>query len=260
MFRAPAEAYDRFVGRYGPSLAVALLDAADVRHGQRAVDVGCGTGALTAALAERLGAASVAGVDPSEPFVEASRGKVPGARIVVGTAESLPFADHEFDAALAQLVVNFLDDPGQGVAEMMRVTRPEGVVAACVWDYAGEMTMLRNFWEAAEALDPEGAGPLVEGYAMAFSQPETLGDLWRGAGLDRVVVDALVAEASYGDFDDLWAPFLSGVGPAGAYTATLGDEQQATLAGEFRRRLGDPAGPFTLSARAWCAVGRVAER
>ena len=135
MFQRPAEVYDRFIGRYSPGLALAMREAAAVRPGQRALDVGCGSGALTAALADVLGAENVAAVDPSEPFVEASRARVPGARIEVGSAESLPFADGEFDATLSQLVVNFLPDPEQGLHEMSRVTRPGGVVAGCVWDY-----------------------------------------------------------------------------------------------------------------------------
>ena len=256
MFRGPAEIYDRFVGRYSPHLARAMRDAAAVRPGQRALDVGCGSGALVAALAEVLGAENVAGVDPSEPFVEATRAKVPRARIVVGPAESLPFADGEFDATLSQLVVNFLADPEQGIAEMSRVTRPGGVVAGCVWDYAGEMTMLRTFWDAAAALDPEGATPLMEAHTMRFSRPEELGELWRNAGLEAVDLSPLVVEASYADFEDLWAPFPTGVGPAGAYAASLDDQPRAALHDEYARRLGEPAGPFTLTARAWCAVGR----
>ena len=256
MFRGPAEIYDRFVGRYSPHLARAMCDAAEVRPGQRALDVGCGSGALVAALAEVLGAESVAGADPSEPFVEATRAKVPGARIVVGQAESLPFAAGEFDATLSQLVVNFLDDPEQGLSEMSRVTRSGGVVAGCVWDYAGEMTMLRAFWDAAAALDPEGATPQMEAHTMRFARPEELGELWQNAGLEEVDVSPLVVEASYDDFEDLWAPFPTGVGPAGAYAASLDAEAQAALRDEYARLLGRPDGPFTLSARAWCAVGR----
>ncbi|HZB85180.1 MAG TPA: methyltransferase domain-containing protein, partial [Gaiellaceae bacterium] len=138
MFRGPADVYDRFVGRYSPALAQAMCEAAGVRPGQRALDVGCGSGALVAALADVLGPESVAGIDPSEPFVEATRTRVPEARIVVGPAESLPFADGEYDATLSQLVVNFLTDPEQGLREMTRVTRQGGVVAGCVWDYGGE--------------------------------------------------------------------------------------------------------------------------
>jgi ubiquinone/menaquinone biosynthesis C-methylase UbiE len=257
MFRGPADVYDRFVGRYSPALARAVCDAAGVRPGQRALDVGCGSGALVAALAEVLGPENVTGIDPSEPFVEATRAKVPGAQILVGSAESLPFADREFDGTLSQLVVNFLTDPKLGLREMARVTRTDGVVAGCVWDYGGEMTMLRAFWDAAAALDPERAEPLMESHTMRFANPEELGALWRSSGLADVDVAPIVAEASYGDFDDLWAPFPTGVGPAGSYTASLGEEARAELRDEFARRLGRPAGPFTLSGRAWLALGRV---
>jgi ubiquinone/menaquinone biosynthesis C-methylase UbiE len=255
MFRGPAEVYDRFVGRYSPRLARAMCEAAAVRPGQRALDVGCGSGALVTALAAVVGAENVAAVDPSEPFVKAARARVPKARILVGPAESLPFADGEFDATLSQLVVNFLADPEQGLGEMSRVTRPGGVVAGCVWDYGGGMTMLRVFWEAASALDPDGAAPVMESHTMRFSRPEELSALWASAELEDVEVAPIVAEASYDDFDDLWAPFPTGVGPAGAYAASLEGADQVALRDEFYRRLGEPSAPFTLSARAWCAVG-----
>jgi SAM-dependent methyltransferase len=257
MFMGPAEVYDRFVGRYSPALARAMCGAARVQPGQCAVDVGCGSGALVAELAARLGADHVVGLDPSEPFVEAARARVPGARIVVASAESLPLADGEFDATLSQLVVNFLADPEQGLREMSRVTRAGGVVAGCVWDYGGGMTMLRTFWEAAVALDPEGAEPLIEAHTMRFAHPDELAALWSGAGLHQVEVTPLDVEASYDDFDDLWAPFPTGVGPAGSYAASLDDYAQTALRNEFARRLGRPEGAFTLSARAWCAVGNV---
>jgi ubiquinone/menaquinone biosynthesis C-methylase UbiE len=257
MFRGPAEIYDRFVGRYSPGLALAMCEAAGVREGQRALDVGCGSGALVAELAEIVGAESVAGIDPSELFVEATRARVPGACILVGSAESIPFADREFDATLSQLVVNFLTDPDQGLREMSRVTRSGGAVAGCVWDYGEGMTMLRTFWEAAAALDPERATPRMESHTMRFSRPEELGGLWESTGLTEVDVSPIVVDASYDDFDDLWAPFPTGVGPAGAYAASLDDEARGALRNEFASRLGDPHGPFRLSARAWCAVGRV---
>jgi ubiquinone/menaquinone biosynthesis C-methylase UbiE len=257
-FRGPAEVYDRFVGRYSPQLARGMCEAAGVHPGQRALDVGCGSGALVEALAEVLGAENAAGIDPSEPFAQAARRRVPGARVLVGSAESLPFEDGEFDATLSQLVVNFLADPEQGIREMSRVTRSGGTVAGCVWDYAGGMTMLRTFWQAAAALDPGRATPLMESHTMRFSRSEELGELWRSAGLEDVVVAPIVVAASYADFDDLWAPFPTGVGPAGAYAASLDADAQEALSHEFRHHLGDPDGPFSLSARAWCAVGRVA--
>ncbi len=153
-FRASADAYDRLVGRYGAQLASALIDFASVEPGIRVLDVGCGPGALTAALAGRLGTGNVSAADPSEPFVEACRARLPGVEVVLAAAEALPFAEGTFDGTLSQLVVNFMRDAEAGVREMARVTRPGGVVASCVWDYAGEMTLLRAFWDAAREVDP----------------------------------------------------------------------------------------------------------
>jgi SAM-dependent methyltransferase len=255
MFRGPAEIYDRFVGRYSLALAAELIAAAGVQPEWRVLDVGCGPGALTSSLADLVGPEHVAAAEPSDVFAEACRSRVPGADVRVAAAESLPFEDGSFDATLSQLVVNFLTDAPQGLAEMRRVTRAGGVVAGCVWDYAGEMTMLRTYWDAALALNP---GAVDEATTMRFGQPAELEELWRGAGLEEVEVSPLVVEASYDDFDDLWSPFPTGVGPAGAYAAGLDEEGREALRTEYRRRLGDPSGPFTLSARAWCAVGRVA--
>jgi SAM-dependent methyltransferase len=254
MFEGSANVYDRFIGRYGPALADAMLETAGVAPGQRVLDVGCGTGALAAQAAGVVGALNVAAVDPSESFAEGCRARVPGADVRVAAAESLPFADGAFDAVLAQLVVPFMSDATRGAAEMARVAKPGGVVAACVWDYAGEMQLLRAFWDAAGAVDQESAAK-DEGRLMRYANPDELGALWSEAGLDEVAVSALDVEASYDDFDDLWTPFLAGIGPAGAYTVSLAPDAQARLREELQARLGDPAGPFTLTARAWCARG-----
>ena len=139
---------------------------------------------------------------------------MPGVEVVEAGAEALPLPNDAFDATLSQLVVNFLEDAPRGLAEMRRVTRPGGVVAGCTWDYAGEMTMLRAFWDAARSLDQNAAD---EGVTMRYADPESLGELWRGAGLADVAVSPIVAEAAYDDFDDLWEPFLAGNGPAGAH-------------------------------------------
>jgi SAM-dependent methyltransferase len=254
MFKAPADAYDRFIGRYGPSLADELLAAAGVGPGMRVLDVGCGSGALTGRAARLVGAENVAAVDPSESFAEGARARVPGADVRVAAAESLPFGDGEFDAVLAQLVVNFMDDAPLGVAEMARVASPGGIVAACVWDYAAGMRMLRAFWNSAKATDP--AAP-DEGAFMRYATPHELAALWSDTGLAEVETTALDAEAAYEDFDDLWSPFLAGIGPAGSYTASLDDDRQAALRQRFRAALGDPAGAFTLTARAWAVRGTV---
>ncbi len=256
MFRAPAAAYDRFIGRYGPELARRLSTAAGVRPGDRALDVGCGPGALAHELVAQLGAAQVAAVDPSAPFAEACRARLPGADVRVAAAEALPFADATFDRVLAQLVVNFLADPEAGMLEMARVARPGGTVAAAVWDYAGQMTLLRHFWDAAAALDP-AARARDEGRAMRFGTPAELAALLASAGLEEVWVEPTVVTAAYDGFEDLWAPLELGVGPAGAYTAALAAEPRAALKAELRRRLDVGEGPFTLRAGAWVATGVV---
>jgi SAM-dependent methyltransferase len=254
-FRAP-EAYDRYIGRYAPALARELIAAAGVRAGDSALDVGCGPGGLAVELAELVGAGRVAAVDPSEPFAEACRRRLPGVQVEIASAESLPFGDGEFDHALAQLVVNFIGDAPAGVREMRRVTRPGGTVAAAVWDYAGDMTLLRRFWDAAVALEP-AAADLDEGRCMRYCEPYALGDLWSAAGLDDVRVTDAVVAAGYDGFEDLWQPLEQGVGPAGAYAAGLPAEARAALKDELRGRLGVDAEPFSLTARAWLAVGRV---
>lgn len=255
-FAVPAEAYDRFVGRYSYGLTEALAEAAGVAAGSSVLDVGAGTGAGTRRLVELLGPEAVATVDPSEPFVEAVRSRFPGVDARLASAESLPFEDGAFDAALAQLVVNFLADPDAGVAEMRRVTRRGGAVAACVWDYPGEMLLLRAFWDAAAELDPGGIGAVDERTRMPFARRGELAELWRRAGLREVEDGEVVVAAEYGGFDELWGPFTTGVGPAGGYTASLDDERREALREEYRRRLSVPDGAFRLEARAWFAVGR----
>jgi SAM-dependent methyltransferase len=256
MFDRPAEAYDRFMGRYARELAPELLRRAGVSPGDRALDVGCGPGALTAALAACLGPGSVAAVDPSPTFAAACAARLPGVDVRVAGGEALPFAAAAFDRALAQLALNFMDDPAAGAREMARVTRPGGTVAAAVWDYAGEMTLLRAFWDAAAALDP-GAAAHDEGRTMRGCDPEALGALLTGAALDDVAVAPVVVRAAYSGFDDVWAPLEGGVGPAGAHVAALPAEARSALAAELRRRLRAGDAPFALTARAWVAVGRV---
>jgi SAM-dependent methyltransferase len=235
-FHAPAEAYDRHVGRYGRELARALIEAAGVRAGRHALDVGCGPGALTSELVALFGADEVAAVDPSVPFVEACRRRVPGVAVEVASAEALPFRDAAFDHALAQLVVNFMTEPLACVREMQRVTRPGGTVAAAVWDYAGEMTILRRFWDAAVALDPSGANR-DEGRCMPFWTPDRLGEHWSTAGLAEVRVSAVVVAAGYDNFEDLRQPLERGVAPSGACASSLPSERRMGPQG------GAPAAP-----------------
>ena len=254
---AASDAYDRHVGRYGAQLAAGLVDVAGIRAGQSVLDVGCGPGALTRALAERTGPANVAAVDPSAAFAEACRTRVPGADVRVGVGEQLPFPDATFDAVLAQLVVQLMADRDAGVAEMVRVTRPGGVVAACVWD-ATTMPVLRSFWDAALSVAPERAGALDDGQRVGYDRPEELGELWEARGLGEVATGEVWVQARYASFDDLFSPFTAGTGHSGACYASLDAAGQRRLRDKTRRRLGEPEGPFTLRARAWWARGKVA--
>ena len=249
-FDVTGDAYDRFMGRYSRELAPAFADFAGVETGQRIVDVGCGSGVLAEELARRVGADHVAGADPS-PLLDACAERVPGADLKRAAAEDLPWPDDSFDAALAQLVVHFMNDPEAGIAEMARVTHPGGVVAASTWDFSGGMKLLGTYWESAKALEP-GA----ESESSAFDEAR-LDALWRQAGLGDVVVDALVVSTRYEDFDELWDTFLLGVGPAGQHLAAQPPERQSAIRAEYFSRLGEPAGPFELNARAWAVRGRV---
>jgi len=251
-FGVAGEVYDRYMGRYSRLLAPLLADFGGVQPGQRALDVGCGPGALTQVLADRLGPESVAAGDPSESFVAACRERLPGVDVRQAAAEQLPWPDGSFDVALAQLVVNFMADPVAGVTEMARVVRPSSVVAACTWDYRDGMTMLRTFFDAALTLDPDAPD---EGRTMSIQDADDLHRVWSEAGLEDIQTGALTVEAEYADFDDFWQPFTTGTGPAGAYCVSLGPEQQHALREELRRRLNDPRGQFRLSARAWAVRG-----
>jgi SAM-dependent methyltransferase len=248
-FVVGADAYDRFMGRYSVPLAPQLADFAAVATGQRVLDVGCGPGALTAELVRRLGPAAVSAVDPSEPFVAAARKRHPGVSVQRAAAEELPFGKHEFDAALAQLVVHFMADPVGGLREMARVTRRHGVVAACVWDHAGGQGPLSLFWDAARRLDPE----VEDESQLAGSRKGHLGQLFQAAGLREIEERVLLVDVEHPSFDEWWEPFTLGVGPAGAYVAGLDAKGQTRLRELCREML--PSAPFVLTARAWAARG-----
>ncbi len=256
---AAAAAYAAFVGRYGAQLARELIAAAAIPPAGQALDVGCGPGSLTAALAERLGAERVAAIDPSEPFVNACRERVPGADVRVGRVESLPFESESFDAVLAQLVLQLIDNRELGIREMSRVARPGAVLAACVWDW-GAMPLLRAFWDAALALAPERAGALDDAGRVGYKQPLELGQAFEVAGLEQVRSGEIWVSASYPDFDDLWRPLEVGVGNSGAFYGALVDADRRRLREDAFRRLGAPLGPFQLEARSWWAAGLAPRR
>ena len=249
LFDVAAEAYDRFMGRYSSLLSPQMADFGGVAAGQRVLDVGCGPGALTAELVQRVGADAVTAVDPSPSFVEAAAARNPGVTVLSAGAEELPFPNAAFDVSLAQLVVHFMDDPVAGLTEMRRVTRRGGVVAACVWDLAGGQSPLSLFWQAARHVDPEVATEAT----LAGAREGHLAELFAAAGLRDVADTALRVSLEHPSFDDWWEPYTKGVGPAGAYLATVDAKQQAAIRDRCRELL--PHAPFVITSRAWAARG-----
>jgi SAM-dependent methyltransferase len=250
-FDVPAGAYFRFMGRYSEPLAGQFAAWLDLAPGQRALDVGCGPGALTAVLAAQLGAGHVAAIDQSASFVSAARERVPGADVRRGAAEALPWPDASFDCAAAQLVVHLMAGPQAGLAEMARVTRPGGTVAATVWDFAGDGAPVSPFWRAVHEADP--AAPREADRPGA--SPGHLASLLRQAGLSGVESTVLTVGVRIASFAEWWEPFTLGVGPPGAYLAGLDGDRRAAVRAAAARLV--PAAPFTLSARSWTARGRV---
>ena len=247
------------MGRWSRRLATQFLKFAAVKDGDSILDVGCGIGSLALAIADAFPSARVTGVDPSAAFVAHLQTEAAGERLrfLVGDAQALEFADASFDRTLSQLVLNFVVDREKAVREMLRVTRPGGVVAAAVWDYGDGMRMLRVFWDEAVALDPPLAAR--DERTMPLSRRGELAALWRSAGLQQVEDQPIVIDLDFSCFDDYWSPFLGGQGPAGAYVASLSESHRATLASRLRDRLLSSRrdGPFVLQARAWAVKGNV---
>ena len=248
-FAVPADAYDRYMGRYSAQVSPQLADLAGVKGGQRVLDVGCGPGALTAELVARVGPAAVSAVDPSASFVAAARERNPAVSVQQASAEQLPFPDQAFDVVLAQLVVHFMSDPAAGVTEMLRVTRQDGVVAACVWDHAGGQGPFSALWEAARELDPE----VDDESRLMGTREGDLARLFESSGLHEVEETALSVSVEHPSFEEWWERFTLGVGPPGAYVTGLETQRRAQLREHCRELL--PDAPFLVTARAWAARG-----
>ncbi len=249
-FDVAAERYDAFMGRYSDPLALELLRSVAPAPTDRVLDVGCGPGVLTRHLVELLGPDRVAAVDPSPPFVEATRTRLPEVAVEQAAAEQLPFDDDAFDMALAQLVVPFMTDPVAGLREMRRVTRAGGVVAATAWDHAAHGTgPLSPFWRAVESVDP-GA---YDESALAGQHDGDLAALLATAGLASVEQVALTVQVTHATFEEWWEPYTWGVGPAGDHVAGLDPGGRERLRAAAHEELG--AGPVTITGRAWCARG-----
>ena len=253
---AAGDAYEPYVGRWSRLVAREFVAWLGVAGGAAWLDVGCGTGALSQTVLEAADPAAVVAVDPSLGFLANARARLGGpVRLAAADARRLPVADARVDAAVSGLVLNFVPDPAAAVAEMARVTRPGGRVAAYVWDYAGRMELIRRFWDAAVALDP-AAGELDEGRRFGLCRPEPLARLFRDAGLVEVAGRAIEVPTRFRDFDDYWTPFLGGQGPAPGYALALDEGRRAALREALRARLPVAAdGSIPLVARAWAVAG-----
>ncbi len=255
---ASGAAYEPYVGRWSRLVAREFLAWLAVPPGARWLDVGCGTGALTQTILAEAAPRAVMGIDQSEAYARYARAQTPDPRasFQVGDAQQLPLEAGQFDAAVSGLVLNFVPRPADAAREMARVTRAGGAVAAYVWDYAGEMQLMRHFWDAAAALDP-AAVELDEGRRFPLCKPAPLAQLFRDAGLREVEARAIDVPTPFRDFDDYWSPFLGGQGPAPSYAMSLSDERRVALRDRIRAGLPIATdGSIPLIARAWAVRGQ----
>jgi len=255
---ASGDLYEPYVGRWSRLVAREFLAWLNAPPGLDWLDVGCGTGALVEAIAGRCAPKRLAGIDASEGFLDFARRRLEDgtAELRQADAQSLPFADSEFDRIVSGLMLNFVPDKERAAAEMARVARLDGEIALYVWDYTGRMQLMRRFWDAAAELNPK-ARELQESWHAAFCQPEPLHRLLEKVGLSRIEIRAIDIPTVFRDFDDYWSPFLGGQSPAPAYCMSLSEEDRSALRERLRETLPtQPDGSIHLTARAWAARGR----
>lgn len=254
---ADGDAYEHYVGRWSRPVGQMFLDWLSPASGLRWADVGCGTGALTETVLQQSNPEYIVGIDPSEGFVELAKTGVTDERAEfrIGGGLSLPLEEDKVDIVVSGLVLNFIPDKSQALKEMVRVVKPGGTIAAYVWDYAGEMQLMRYFWNGVSELFPDDAAK-DEGKQFPDCKPQPLADLFSSAGLKAIETTALDAPTVFSDFDDYWSPFLRGQGPAGAYCASLSEDQREQLRRNLKSKLPfAPDGLIPLFARAWAVRG-----
>ncbi|HEU5296372.1 MAG TPA: methyltransferase domain-containing protein [Burkholderiaceae bacterium] len=249
--------YEQYIGRWSRRMAPVFLSWLAAPANGRWLDVGCGTGALSAAIVDHCSPARVVGVEPSEGFLKLAAASLGGrAELVRGSADALPVAGATIDHVVSGLVLNFVPNLPAALAEMARVAVPDGTIAAYVWDYADRMELIRHFWDAAVLLDPS-ARALHEGVRFPLCRPQALQAAFDGAGLVGTQIEALEVATDFADFDDYWSPFLGGQGPAPAYLMSLADDRRAQLREVLRARLPtSESGGIALVARAWAVRAR----
>ena len=252
------DAYERYMGRWSRQLAPRFLQGLGVPSARRWLDVGCGTGALARAILDQCAPSTVIGVDPSAGFLDAARERLPPQVVLhQAAADGLPLADAAVDATVSALVLNFVPDAPAALREMVRVTVHGGLLAACVWDYAQKMDLIRLYWDAAAQLGLLAPG-LDQGERFPICRPEALQTAFTGAGLRDVRAWPIEIEMRFVDFDDYWQPFLGGQGPAPAHAMSLDGSARERLRDHLAERIARQAdGSIVLAARAWAASGVV---
>ena len=250
--------YEQYVGRWSRRVAPLFLDWLRVPGAQRWLDIGCGTGALSAAILDACAPSSLIGIEPSEGFLESARRQLGGRAVFQrGSATAIPMADASVDLVVSGLVLNFIPDQPAALSEMARVTAKGGTIAAYVWDYAGKMELMRFFWDAALRLDACVA-QMDEGLRFPLCQPEALTRLFAGAGLERVEVRSIDIPTLFLSFQDYWLPFLGGQGPAPAYAMSLDQSTRERLRENIREHIPMRAdGTIAIMARAWAVRAQV---
>ena len=255
---ADGDAYERYVGRWSRPIGAMFLDWLSLPSGLRWLDVGCGTGALSGMVLEHTDPADVTGIDPSVGFLSVAQAKVTDerAKFKIGDAQSLPVEDAKMDVSVSGLALNFIPDKKRAADEMLRAVKPGGVVALYVWDYAGEMQLMRYFWDTAVKLFPK-ASELDEGNLFPICNPEPLAELFQDAGLKEIETRAFDAPTVFADFDDYWSPFTLGQGPAGAFCVSLSENDRDRLREELENTIPfSDDGTIKLIARAWAVRGK----
>jgi len=252
--------YEQYVGRWSRRVAPPFLSWLGTPSGRRWLDVGCGTGALCAAIVDHCSPTSVVGVEPSEGFLKTARDNLPdGVALHQGSATAIPLGANSVDVVVSGLVLNFVPDQRAALAEMARVTASGGTIAAYVWDYAGKMELMRFFWDAAVELNPDAA-KMDEGIRFPLCRPEALMALFASAGLNGAEVTAIDVPTPFASFEDYWQPFLGGQGPAPAYAMSLDESTRARLRDRIRARIAvQTSGSISMTARAWAIRATVAK-
>ena len=252
-----ADAYEQYMGRWSRKIAPLFVDWLAPSQGKRWIDIGCGTGQLSLQIANKCNPSQQIGIDTSEGFLTQAKKYVPSAEFRVGDAQNIDLPDDAVDYAVSGLLLNFIPDKAKALSEMARIVRPEGTVALYVWDYAGQMQIMRYFLDTARPIDPKSSA-YDDGINAPICRPKALSDAFVAAGLSDVETAATDIPAAFVDFQDYWTPFLGGTGSAPKYCMSLDENTRNKIRDAVRAKLPTgPDGEILLAVRAWAVKGTV---